>query len=90
MRSQRIGIDHAVDSDHGPADMNFDRTGMSYHQLYALRLDRQCRRNDGRRVIQHNNRNERRRLSLLPGSISPSPCEQHVRIDAVFSRQLFD
>lgn len=87
--SQRIGIDHAVDSDHGTANMNLDRTGRSY-RLYALRLRRQCQRNDRRRFIQHNNRNERRRLSLLPGSISPSPCEQHVRIDAVLSRQLCD
>jgi hypothetical protein len=69
--------------------MNLDRTGRSY-RFYTLRLYRQCRRNDRRRFIQHNNRDERRRLSLLPGSISPSPCEQHVRIDAVLSRQLCD
>jgi hypothetical protein len=75
--------------DHRAADMNLDRTDRSY-RFYALRLHRQCRRNDRRRFIQHNNRNERRRLSLLPDSISSSPCEQHIRIDAVLSRELCD
>jgi hypothetical protein len=75
-----------INSDRGTADINLDRTGRSY-RFYTLRLRRQRRRNDRQRFIHHNTRNERRRLSLLPGSISPSPRERQT---GIFFKKVFE